>query len=595
MTTLFLNFPNTAADIGSTSRLTLAAKVVGLLLIAGLLNEGAAAKRKVDKRATQEASGDSSMQGFQAVADLHVVDCLLPGQVRRLGTRTYLTARRPIQATAGDCRTRGGEYVEYDRADYKTALRVWMPSAEAGDAEAQAHVGEIFERGLGGEPNYPAALSWYRKSAAQGNTRAQFNLGTMYEQGQGVPRSQLEALNWYRQAWGLKEDDLMFASAANRERDALREELSKALKQKNLQLDMLRKQLSGLEDRLSASDAGKEQAMLETDTLKGLIEQLEAQARDSEQQLADIPPAAPALSEQESTRLAANDEPKTRSPVRRDETVTDRRSVTKSNKARTREYKKLKLGRYFALLIGNQSYSQMKDLDTPIGDITRAKRILEDKYDFTVFTVTDGDNIAVMQAINDLNDVLKPEDNLLLFYAGHGSRLQQGKGEIGYWLPANAELPPRNTYWVPNEFVTGHLGRLNAKRVLVVSDSCYSGLLSSEPSFLMLGQNDANYSDLDFLQFKLTKKSRLLLTSGGDQPVLDGGGSGNNSVFASAFLDELESNDDLLSSPGLFMRIRDRVESAAAAQNFSQRPEFKTIKSAGHEVGDFFFLPNVLR
>ncbi len=571
---------------GATNSVALITKCIGLLLLAGLVGEGAAAKRKVDKNA---------MQGFETVADLHVVDCLLPGQVRRLGSRTYLTARRPIQATAGDCRTRGGEYVEYDRADYKTALRVWMPAAESGDAEAQAHVGEIFERGLGGEPNYPAALTWYRKSAAQGNTRAQFNLGTMHEQGQGVPKSQLEALNWYRQAWGLKADDLMFASAANRERDALREELGKALKQKNMQVELLRRQLGDLETRLSASAAGKEQSQLETETLRGLITQLETQARESEQKLAELPPAQVTAATPEVTLLADNGKPKTRSAGEKRNKKSKRRSVLKSEKAKAREYKKMKLGRYYALLIGNETYTEMEDLDTPLSDISRAKSILEDKYDFTVFTVSNGDNIAVMQAINDLNDVLKPEDNLLLFYAGHGSRLQQGKGEIGYWLPANAELPPRNTYWVPNEFVTGHLARFNAKRVLVVSDSCYSGLLSSEPSFLMMGQNDANYADLDFLKFKLTKKSRLLLTSGGDQPVLDGGGNGTNSVFASAFLDELESNNVLLSSPGLFMRIRDRVESAAAGSNFTQRPEFKTIKSAGHEVGDFFFLPTALR
>ncbi|MEM7496294.1 MAG: hypothetical protein AAF471_09415, partial [Myxococcota bacterium] len=95
------------------------------------------------------------------VADLQVVDCLLPGMVRRLGNMQYLSPRRPVRTTAADCRIRGGEYTEYDRADYKTALQVWMPAAEAGDAEAQANVGEIYERGLGGEPNYEAAAIWY--------------------------------------------------------------------------------------------------------------------------------------------------------------------------------------------------------------------------------------------------------------------------------------------------------------------------------------------------------------------------------------------------------------------------------------------------
>jgi len=89
----------------------------------------------------------------------------------------------------------------------------------------------------------------------------------------------------------------------------------------------------------------------------------------------------------------------------------------------------------------------------------------------------------------------------------------------------------------------------------------------------------------------LPKRSRLLLSSGGNQPVLDIGG-GNNSVFARAFLEELEANQDsILAAPELFARIRKRVVSAAAKNKFVQTPEFKSIKGAGHEVGDFFFVP----
>ena len=62
-----------------------------------------------------------------AVDRFMVVDCLLPGQVRRIGTKvTYLSQRRPAKTSAGDCEVRGGEYVAYDRADYKSALNVWM-------------------------------------------------------------------------------------------------------------------------------------------------------------------------------------------------------------------------------------------------------------------------------------------------------------------------------------------------------------------------------------------------------------------------------------------------------------------------------------
>ena len=174
--------------------------------------------------ASAQQGAGKAFEGQVAVADLQIVDCLLPGQVRQLGSRTFLTPRRPIRTTAGNCRLRGGEYVAWDRANYQSALKVWMPTAEGGDAEAQTNVGEIFERGLGGEPNYEAALIWYRKAAQQSNARAQFNLGTMYEQGLGVAKSQLEALNWYRLAWGLSEDSVIYASAARREQEALRNE-----------------------------------------------------------------------------------------------------------------------------------------------------------------------------------------------------------------------------------------------------------------------------------------------------------------------------------------------------------------------------------
>ena len=60
-----------------------------------------------------------------------------------------MTARRPIRTTQADCEIRGGEFVAYDRANYQTALQVWMGQAEGGDAEAQNYVGEIYAKGLG--------------------------------------------------------------------------------------------------------------------------------------------------------------------------------------------------------------------------------------------------------------------------------------------------------------------------------------------------------------------------------------------------------------------------------------------------------------
>ncbi|MFK7915620.1 MAG: caspase family protein [Pseudomonadales bacterium] len=505
---------------------------------------------------------DTAIPDAAAVADLHVVDCLLPGQIRRLGNRTYLTPRRPTQTTASDCQIRGGEYVAFDRADYQTALKVWMESANAGDANAQTMVGEIYEKGLGTTPNYAAAHTWYAKAAKQGSTRAQFALGALYEQGLGVEPDSLAALNWYRQAWGIKEDDLIFESAARREASRQREALEATISGKSAQIEVLKKQLLNLQSKLQ----GDNNAAAEISTLQALVADLEQQRSASTQTLSALPTA------------------KTREPA------FAKQAKEFKGKAKKRMFKKLRAGAYYALLIGNERYDNIENLATPLNDIERAAKVLREKYGFEVKVVPDGNNIAVMEAINDLNNVLDEQDNLLLFYAGHGTRLQAGEAEVGYWLPSNADAPPRDTYWVSNEFITGHLARLKARRVLLVADSCYAGLLSSEPSFMLMGDVEAQYADPDFLKFKFEKRSRLLLASGGDRPVLDEGSQGH-SVFANAFIEELERNDGLLSGPQLFLRIRDRVARSARALDFEQTPELKVIKSAGHEVGDFFFLP----
>ena len=171
---------------------------------------------------------------------LIVVDCLLPGQIRKLGSRfTYLSPRRPVKTSAIDCEIRGGEYTSFDRADYRTALNVWLPKAKEGDATAQTYVGEIFEKGLGTQADYRLALSWYRKAADQGYARAQVNLGFLYEKGLGVEKDLAHALNWYRKASGLVDDELQYASsieataASNAELTRLRSEVD--LQQKEIQ------------------------------------------------------------------------------------------------------------------------------------------------------------------------------------------------------------------------------------------------------------------------------------------------------------------------------------------------------------------------
>ena len=123
--------------------------------------------------ATEQQASIASKNYDDVDANKPVV-CLLPGRVRKVGGMlTYLERRKPREMTASECEIRGGEYTLYDRANYQNALAVWMEGAREGDSTAQIYVGEIYEKGWLGEPDYRSAALWYGKAADQGDRRAQ--------------------------------------------------------------------------------------------------------------------------------------------------------------------------------------------------------------------------------------------------------------------------------------------------------------------------------------------------------------------------------------------------------------------------------------
>ncbi|MDT0618799.1 caspase family protein [Salinisphaera sp. P385] len=556
---------------------------------------------------TTSDTGEPASESEQ-IAKMQIVDCLLPGQLRRLGDTTYMTQRRPIKTTAADCNIRGGEYTAYDRADYKTALKVWLPEAKAGDAEAQVNVGEIFEKGLGSEPNYEAAVIWYEKAAKQGNERGLFNLGTMYEQGKGVEESRVKALNLYRQAWGLSEDSVIFQETARAEQRKLEAKLSKQLEQKQSQIRALQRQIESLQGKLEArsraaqTSAEDRQAMAaEIQSLKDVVSSLNDSRDEVEQQLASLEDeAAKANAEPEPSQQVADASSsgpaaeadtgaaKMREPASADAETADQADGASGAPAGIR-VDDMDFGQYYALVIGNRDYVSIQDLDTPITDAQAIASLLESKYGFQVERLIDADRLTIMKTINSLHGKLDDNDNLLIYYAGHGSLVDLGQRDVGYWLPTNADPPPDDSRWVPNEFITGHLGRFNAKRVLVIADSCYGGLLSSAPGHLMLGDNTKD-AGREYMRYKLPRRSRLLLSSGGDKPVIDSVGD-EHSIFAGELIKTLRSNQEIMTVAELFETLNSAVSQRARASNISQQPELKSIKGAGHEVGDFFFVP----
>jgi len=91
-------------------------------------------------------------------------------------------------------------FVAYQRGDYATALRIWRPLADKGQASAAHNLGLLYRYGRGVPQNDVEAAQWFRRAAGSGFARAQVNLGAMYAAGQGFARDDAEAAKWFRLA-----------------------------------------------------------------------------------------------------------------------------------------------------------------------------------------------------------------------------------------------------------------------------------------------------------------------------------------------------------------------------------------------------------
>ncbi|WP_440996025.1 caspase family protein [Arhodomonas sp. SL1] len=555
------------------------------------------------------ARDSAALEGYESAEELHIVDCMLPGQIRKLGGRTYLTPRRPIRTTAKDCSIRGGEYVAYDRADYRTALNVWLGRAEEGDAEAQNYVGEIFEKGLGQEPDYVSAAKWYQRAADQGLARAQINLGFLYEKGLGVEKDLATALNWYRKASGAEDDELVYQSEYTDKIDELRTQLTEQIDKARArvealqtQIQQLRSERNALREQLEASDteppsqaseapegdveigdiviadpaeSGEEQA----------LERRLSEARDRistlEELFAEVRQERKALEE----RLASLPKRRSTAAEPSDQSVSETLSLPQQTPATAEG---IEFGRYYALIIGNQDYRHLEDLDSPISDAEKVRNLLENKYGFSTVFLPNANEMRILNALNDLHDQIGPQDNLLIYYAGHGSLSARGDRQRGYWLPVNARKD-RLVHWINNSVISDHLDRIDARSILVLADSCYAGALASQASALLLPSSARELSE-QAIRAGLKQRARVVISSGGVRPVLDSVDR-QHSLFARSLIEVLQRNNGILRENMLFAHVAATVRRRSEGLSLPQTPEMRPIRAAGHAGGDFYLVP----
>ena len=239
------------------------------------------------------------------------------------------------------------------------------------------------------------------------------------------------------------------------------------------------------------------------------------------------------------------------------------------------------IGKYYALIVGIDHYKgHWPPLQNAVRDAQGVELMLKKKYRFDHFKTLYDEQATranIVDALYWLVEHVKPEDNVLIYYSGHGD--YNKKLDKGYWVPVDAQTPSLSVY-LSNSDLQTFLKGIDSKHTLLVADACFSGdIFRGNTVGTPFEESEKYYKEVAAI------KSRQAITSGGLEPVMDGGQDGH-SVFAYYFLRTLNGNTGrYLDASQLFEKLKIPV-----VNNSEQTPSLQPIKNTGDEGGQFLFI-----
>ena len=232
--------------------------------------------------------------------------------------------------------------------------------------------------------------------------------------------------------------------------------------------------------------------------------------------------------------------------------------------------------RKIAVVIGNDNFEDKRipKLDNARADAEAIAKVLGDELGYETLVIRDGTREVILATLNRLALQVKPNDSVVVYYAGHGELVE--KTGLGYWQPANADATRPQT-WISNDDIGKLLGQMGASQVALISDSCFSGSLLTDDRIRALGQT----VDPTIL---LNRRAAVVMSSGGNEPVADAGKNGHSS-FAWNLMRSLEKVTTWRPGGNVFEQVR-----FAVARELPQRPRYGAARLARHEAGsDYLF------
>ncbi len=233
--------------------------------------------------------------------------------------------------------------------------------------------------------------------------------------------------------------------------------------------------------------------------------------------------------------------------------------------------------RKVAIVIGINHYRDLRipKLETAVPDADAIAALLEANMGYETRVLRDPTKADIVAALQNVARELDPNDSVVVYYAGHGFLAAKAGGAAqGYWIPTDADSRnPAN--WISNTDVSRLLANMPARQVMLVSDSCYSGAFTREQKVVGSGADPSNI---------LARRSVVVMSSGGEEPVSDEGFDGH-SIFAWSLMSSIKKVGRFEAGSVVFDATRAKV-----TETYPQVPQYGAAVSAGHAAGgDYLF------
>ena len=490
-----------------------------------------------------------------------------------------------------------GEGVEENK---KIAHYWFLKSAEQGNTYSESWLGQMYLFGEGTIVDLENALKFNKLAADKGDEFAQSNLGYIYEWGEGVEKNIDKAIEFYSmsadQGNNYSKERLEILLADNiKEKTNDDNSTSQFITKKVKDEDIIEKKI---EEKINITNETQIQAkFIPIEEFSKIIikTKLKKNYTSDSQTITILDKgveiyAIKELVDENILGAWVNIEIEIENQIISGFVLKDKIALNEQGPDKPDEQiYNIEWGEYYAIVIGNNIYDQnnsnLSNLNTAIHDAETIGNILKNKYGFKTEVVKNATRDKIFQTLKKYRSILTENDNLLIYYAGHGTI--EPMTQEGYWLPVDA-IDNQEWTWFGNRDLVSQTKTLNAKHIIVIADSCFSGSIFDVKDIEFRGKFEDNNSDLETVYYNMNrKKTRIAITSGNKELVPDSIDNSDHSPFATVLIEILNNNNQVLTAGNLYNEILVTLPKFSTRQS----PAYGEFDVAHEKTGDFLFVP----